>query len=517
MTRGRKRSAQAKGKGTGRSSRAGSPSRRRRQLAVEGFRGAYNHFGYHAVRVARDQGRSITGGHPDTHQRIHREQLIDQSRQFMRDNGIFRGIIRRAVAYIVGRGFQLQMASKDKKHNQRVEADWRRFWTKGRPEIRGLLSGPRMERQVCQELLVCGDTGLVLTDRDRVQHVEAEQIKGPKGFSDGVRKDAFGTPTRFFVSPYGSGGRVSTSRAQEYEPGTEFLFLCDPDRPSGTRGVPPCQASFPLLHALKDICDSEAASWQIFSRLAFELHRENAAEQAHAESKADENDTDTEGRLAPRVSEMDQALIFHTEGEEGIKPVERNIPGRDFPQSVAIFLRLIGLPVGLPLEITLLDWTKSNYSQSRAVLEQAFVTFLFWQGVLEDFELTPIVEWRIQKLLGKTKDEAPDLYEHEWIRPTFPWLDQLKEAQAQALKLERGMTTWGIVLKAQGLDPDKIAADLVAETVRAIKTAEKIKKQTGVDVPWQRFCGLEADAQGKGVEAAVRRVVDRKREEDQDE
>jgi capsid protein len=215
--------------------------------------------------------------------------------------------------------------------------------------------------------------------------------------------------------------------------------------------------------------------------------------------------------MAARMTELDYALIFHANPGEEVKGIERNIPGRNFSESLLMFLRLLGLPLGLPLEIILLDWTKSNYSQSRAVLEQAFQTFLRWQMKLDQFVLTPLVAWKKRLweqsgLLAERRDFA-----FEWIKPTFPWLDQLKESQAYGEKLDRGMVTHSRVCKSLNTEREDVIDGREAEVRDAIDRAKKIKADTGVEVPWQIFAGLKAPT-GAAENAAAGKAQDKSEE-----
>jgi len=480
-------------------------------MAMPRQRGTYTALGYRSARVAAYEGRGgASAASGAAHQAYDRESLINQSREFMRDNGIYSGMINRAVSYIVGNGFGLQVRTRSKAYNQAFEAGWNQWWA--RPEYRGIISGPDVEEMVCRELMVCGDHGLLKINDGTVQLIEAEQIKGPKAGDDGIEKDEAGRPKKYYVGGYNRQGRVNAAKAKAYRP-DDFLFVTRPDRPSSIRSTPPCQATFPMLHRINDVCDSEAVAWQMLARLAISVTRQGGPEQGYLGSIADDTKTtsDTSGDMAARMTELDYALIFHANPGEEVKGIERNIPGRNFSESLLMFLRLLGLPLGLPLEIILLDWTKSNYSQSRAVLEQAFQTFLRWQMKLDQFVLTPLVAWKKRLweqsgLLAERKDFA-----FEWIKPTFPWLDQLKESQAYGEKLDRGMVTHSRVCKSLNTEREDVIDGREAEVRDAIDRAKKIKEQTGVEVPWQIFAGMKAPT-GAAENAAAGKAQDKSEE-----
>jgi capsid protein len=276
-----------------------------------------------------------------------------------------------------------------------------------------------------------------------------------------------------------------------------------------------------MLHRINDVCDSEAVAWQMLSRLAISVTREKGDQQGHAESIADPNKPNAaaEGDVAARLIELDYALIFNARTGDKVEGIARNIPGENFTESLRTFLRLLGLPIGMPLELILLDWSQANYSQSRAVLEQAYQTFCDWQDAMEDYHFQPLFEWQLPALLKEARVKIGDEpIAAEWIRPSFPWIDQLKEAQAHGVKLVRCMTTHAHVLKELNLDREDVVAARQREIVDAIGRAKQIKDETGVDVPWQLFCGLQvpkAETAG-GIKKSTEREENLKDEKSED-
>jgi len=460
-----------------------------RNVDILQSKGFYSAFGYRSARVAAGEGRTASVGSGDFHLQYDRVKLINQSREFLRDNAIYKGLIERAVAYIIHNGFKLQSNAVSTKISSKVEKLWRAWWRS--PEVRGLLSGDGVAKMICREMLVAGDTGAIKTDKSLIQLIEAEQIASKSRMGDGIAKNIYGTPTKFFISPYSNTGMIDLAKGRDVA-ANDFLYVTNTERPSQTRGVPPCQSAFAMLHRINDVCDSEAIAWQILSKIAVSVTREDGSTFGVGESIRDPNKTsDTSGDLTIRLTELDSALIFHGEPGDKIAGVERNIPGQNFTESLRTFLRLLGLPLGLPLELILLDWTQSNYSQSRAVLEQAYTTFEGWQSLIEDFFYRPLFEWKVRQWVADGElSEREDIYEHEWIKPTFPWIDQLKETEAYGAKVDRGYATHAQVCKSLNSERDDIVNTREKEVKDAIARSAAIKKETGIDVPWQIFAGM---------------------------
>jgi len=461
------------------------------RLDIVTSRGAYTSLGYRAAAVATREGRAYGSGSADLFLEYDRARLIAQSRAFYRDNAIYRGIIDRAVSYIIGRGFGLRVMTADAQAGQRIEAAWRRMHRQS--DIRDLVTGADADARVCREAMLCGDTGAIKRDGGRLQYIEAEQITDGRSGSTGIRMDDDGRPVTYAVCPYSDKGRLTKSKSKPI-PAEDFLFIVTPGRPSQTRGEPVLQSSFAMLHRINDICDSEAIAWQMLSRLALSVTREMGEQKGWNESTTDPNKAaeDKPGDIAARLMELAYANIYHGQPGDQVKGIERNIPGENFTDSLRTFLRLLGLPIGMPLELILLDWSQANYSQSRAVLEQAYQTFLVWQERIQQRYYQPLFEWRRAALLKAAGVAAGTELTTEWILPTFPWIDQLKEAQAHGIKLDRTMTTHAHVLKELNLDREEVVDACQAEVVDAIERSKSIKAEHGVDVPWQMFCGRQS-------------------------
>lgn len=500
----------------------GSPQRDRKLIIVNAP-GKYTALGYRAARLASSEGRVYSGAAGQRHEQFDRIKLINQSRAFMRDNSIYRGMINRAVAYIVGNGFGLQVKTSSKNLNSEIEAMWEEEHR--RPEVRQVLTGRKTDRMICREILVTGDTAVLLTNKDsKIQLIESEQItKSTISNSDGIETDVYGRPKKFWISSYDKNGFTSKSRSKPFRP-ENVLFLTNPERPSSLRGVPPCQSAFPMLHRINDVCDSEAIAWQLLARLAVAIYRKEGAKQGYNESKAnpDKEGTAGEGSLSTRITELDYALMFEAEPDEKIEGIERNIPGKNFSESLRMFLRLLGLPIGLPLELILLDWTQSNYSQSRAILEQAYQTFLDSQYGLKDFYYDPLLIWRVKnKIHSKTLEKNGYQLNHHFIMPTFPWIDQLKEVQAYAEKLDRSFITHSDVCKSLNRDREDVVSTRETEVSDAIERAKKISEKYSVEVPWEIFAGLEPPTKKEAKQAAQNLLQaaggKKKKQKDEDE
>lgn len=458
--------------------------------------GEYTALGFRAAQVERESGRpQPSGGSADFHARYDRDLLVRQSQQFDRDNGIYQGVLNRGIDNILGSGFSLQARTLSPRANAAIESAWKEYtW---RPEVRGLMSWWQTERTTLRRLMVDGDVGAILTDRGLIQPVVSERIRSGKSevggnrIEQGVELDPLGAPLAFHVGNYNRAGFIG-GQSRRY-PAESFIFIANLTCFTQTRGLPALLTNFPMFHRVNDICDSEAVAWQLLSRLALTVLKKDGAKVAHQLSDDPATASSASAKdLATRIQDFDYGMIFHGEPGEEIKGIDRNIPGPNFTASITMFLRLLGLPLGLPLELILLDWSRTNYSSARAALEQAFRMFTCWQRLLIERWHRPIYLWKLRQWIaeGRVPNRA-DITEHEWITPSFPWIDQLKEAQAWGERIDRGLTTLGEACKALNRDRGEWLVARKREVEEAIEVADELNaKYPGANVSWHMFAGM---------------------------
>ncbi|MGD8238013.1 MAG: phage portal protein [Armatimonadota bacterium] len=477
----------------------------------------YDATGYKAVRQFREAGYTPGSGTADRHLRTDRATLINIQRSLFRDNWLVDGTLNRAADYILGpTGFTYQadtgLDGVDRKIEQeilppRLEA----------PEVRGLHTMEELQRLVLTEMWNGGDQ-LGLKRKDgTLQHIEAERIRKGYGRSvreddgtrweQGVQLDQLGRIVAFHVadvSDYGyvkSDGKTIAARHAFYMP-TALR------RVSQTRGLPLNVSGMPIAHRLEDILTSEAISWQVMSRLILSITRKDGRNRpAIRDSRSnvtDKGDVD-EGEIARRLTEVGYAILYQGVQGDEIKGVTQNRPSLNFTESVRLFVRLYGVPVGIPMEVILLDWGKSNYSVSRTILLQAFLMFRKWQQQLVRRLGSPWYIWQIGRAIAEGRLVwRPRIFKHTIDLPGWPWIDEDKEVKAWAQKIDRAIATQTEALASLGKDARETRQQRKAELIAAWEDAQEIEEATGGGIRaaeiWRHIAGME---QGK-TEAAVR-------------
>jgi lambda family phage portal protein len=487
--------------------------------------GSYDCLGFKAADVLRTSGLpQPVAGSADYHleSRGDRELLVRQSQQFARDNGLYVGVLNRAIDNIIGDGFSLQARTTDETLNEQLEG----LWNAERDclEVRDLFAWWQLERLVLRSLWTDGDVGAIKTNTGKIQVVESARItRSKRGTLDnGVELDGVGKPLAFHVADYDTSGRLKTGSATRIA-AENFIFVAYLERAGQTRGMPAQVSNFPMFHRINDICDSEAVAWQLLSRLALTMSYDGAQENANQLSADNPERTGASAeQLDARIQDFDYGMIVHAPTGAQIKGIDRNLPGANFPNSITMFVRLLGLPLGLPLELILLDWSKTNYSSARAALEQAFRMFGCWQRLLKLRWHAPIYRWKVQQWIDNRQITVPagvDPFAHEWISPSFPWIDQLKEAEAWGARIDRGLSTQAEAQKSVNRDHAEWLRARSDEVRKAILQADELNVEfPGAKVPWQMFAGIQVSgtaSSGAAQPAPADKTVQPTREDDQ--
>jgi len=150
---------------------------------------------------------------------------------------------------------------------------------------------------------------------------------------------------------------------------------------------------------------------------------------------------------------------------------------------------MLGAGLGMPYEIILRDFSKTNYSSARASLGQAYRIFRAWQQLIVDAYCQPVWAQLLEEAYYMGELPAPgfEKYIHEytraqWITPGWQHVDPLKEAKAQELLVNNNFMSRSEVCASLGTDWEAVALQRQRESETdedlGIKTPEQKNAET---------------------------------------
>jgi len=166
-------------------------------------------------------------------------------------------------------------------------------------------------------------------------------------------------------------------------------------------------------------------------------------------------DTDDDGN---RIQDIEPGVVNYLAPGESIAVVD---PKRADSMGTFIesILRVVGMSLGLPYELLVKDFSKTNYSSARAALLEARRQFTYYRKWMAEKICMPIYELVLEE--AYLRGDLPITrmqYETKWeqIKKTMwvgaPWgqIDEVKETQASILRINSGMSTYAAELAGQG-------------------------------------------------------------------
>ncbi len=410
--------------------------------------------GYEVAKASRQRRlHSHTGGTADRHldaQTLF--QLREIARSADRQSPLIHGILERWVDNVVGPTWSVQPLTDDPEWNKAARDYFEQRAGRG-ADLRQRMDLRRLVRTWLRSLATDGDILPVFTARG-IATYEADQIQTPYGrdappsLINGVEIDpTTGRDLAYWVLPrtwkpnFASAELEGTARRI---PAADALMPAYLVRASQTRGVPVLAASLGMFDHLDSYITNEQVAAQVASSLTWFIKRADPAFFLDAAGelpdwvKAEVSEDGTERQLL-KIEPGQVATGAMGDDLELLNPAR---PGVTFEPYVTVTLRMIGAGLGMPLELVLLDFSRTTYSSARASLLQAYRTFMCWQRFVITDMLAPIYErWIGQAMADGDLPLREDAWRVQWLMPTWAWLDPYKEMLAAKTAVEMGVDT----------------------------------------------------------------------------
>lgn len=456
-----------------------SPRRKAARVAWRNAENSLREYSYRSALHSRTGSSRTYSGSADYHLELgyDREEMVDRSRQAERNNVVAAGLLTRCVENVIGCGIIPRADTDDDGWNDQAEALFADWCYRGRCDVRGIDSFYDKQRLTFRSFLRDGDVGTVLVEagsrRGMLQSVESDEIASPVGkvlgsdHVDGIDLDPYGKPTKFHIVR----DKLRQKRAAKRDASTgrvtvdakNFLFLARRTRLNQTRGEPVLAQGLRLLEHLDG--NIEAVTVAVRMAACFGLVLEG--------SGAPEGLPQVTGSNGEQYRQwtLEPGMIKRLEDGDSLTQIKPEQPATNFREFTNVLGRMIGLPLGLPLELLFLDFSQTNYSSARAALLQAYRAFQCLQQEFVEGFVRPVWEWKVRQFVEEgLLAERPDMYRAQYITPAWQWVDPVKEVQSNLAAVDAGMDTLSNVARSLGRDFDGIMRTRARE-INAMKAA----------------------------------------------
>ena len=431
-----------------------------------------------------------------------RKKALQLSRQKVMESPLVMGIVQTLVDNIVGSGFMLNMKTKNADFNEEVESRWK--LAKDRLDVRGVRSWFKLLRMWQYRKTIDGDVGLNLVDGGMginneklsyVQTIEAERIHKTE-ISDiadtGIDFDKRGKPKKYYV-----GARDKTKSGNTKNPkgiaARDFILYANypHERAERARGVSMLLQNLNLFADVEEIIDAMRLKVKNEAFMGIKFKMDAGPDgQIFPGTTSKTNEDGVKRKTVKLVPNLNLNMAENEDAEV----LESKSPNAEFMPFARMLIRYAGSRFGLPLEMILFDFSETNYSGGRALLELSKRRFRVEQKELQ-IVASRVFTWWLSREIKHNKLEVPsDIngthWAHRWGVPGWPYLDPMKSANANALNLANGTTSRSRILEDTG---ENDFDDLAEQISREQKLMEKLGIKYAIGMSGQEIVGLTED------------------------
>jgi len=299
-----------------------------------------------------------------------------------------------------------------------------------------------------------------------IELLESERLATPgnraridKSVQHGIKPGRRGEPQTYYIRKANSLTEYLTVPARDRAGRPKILHVFPTRRPGQMRGIPFFAPVLTYFQDLANYLEAEIVAARVAACLSVFISKDQQFGLTGRESSSDST-----------VQELTPGLIARLGMGESINVVDPKRPGDSFAPFVESILRLIGVALGLPYELLVKDFSKTNYSSARASLLEGRRVFKTWRGWLASKFCHPIWQLVIEEAYLRGEFDAPDFYKyyHEytraaWIGGGWGWVDPVKEVEASRKAIDYGLSTLAKEAAAQGDDWEENLDQLARE------------------------------------------------------
>lgn len=398
-----------------------------------------------------------------------RRKLVQSTRDINRNYAVAAWAIRKHLDYVSK--FSIQFKTGDKNTDFLLETLMAQWSRAGNCDIAGRHSLRRFVRLLEARRTIDGDVLVLRLANGQLQAIEGDRIRTPVGGSPEIdqiplSRMRHGVVTNDFGRAMGYSICKRTT-GNDYSPGSggfvfERIVSADHahlhayfDRFDQTRGISPLSAGLNTLRDTYEGCELALAKMKVAQLFGLKITRDS--DDAMGEVSADDED-----ETKYTVDFGKGPIFLDMDPGDNAEFLENKTPSNEFQQfiqtSISISLKSLDIPYSFFAE------NYTNYSGARQALLQ------YEESAKEKREdvramLDWITAWRIRlwAMDGMLPGIDPKSIRWEWIPTGLPWIDPLKERQADIQGIEAGLTSRTRALRQRGEDFFEVADELAEE------------------------------------------------------
>jgi capsid protein len=467
----------------------------------------------------RRTGIAPSGSGADYHYRNESDYLrvMEYARDMDRNDVIVGQTIDRAVANEIQDGFTLSPMTGDPVLDKDLALRWYAHATDPEQcDLAGENSWWDLEQLVSRHVKVDGDVLGLASSNGSTELVEAHRLRTPqktkRNVIHGVLKDPVTRKpleywlTKENIDPSAPVKLVDDMRrvpARDAEGHKQVFHVVARKRVSQTRGISALAPIFDVCGMFEDINFATLVQRQLVACFAIFREREKdfqaMLQQTFQPGQTQENLPDGTVRI---IEGMGPGREFVGFPGEKFKLDSPHVPNAEFFPHMKLILTLIGINLGLPLVMVLMDGSETNFSGWRGAVDQARMGFKQNQRRLTQQWHRPIYarklrQWIAEDTALRSASERTGIaiFDHRWNPPTWPYIQPLQDASADLVRTRNALISQRRRCAERGMEWGDLSTEIVEDNAELIEKAfqkadELNQKYPGLNVTWREIASL---------------------------
>lgn len=478
------------------------------QRAMTDLRADYNAAKSSRFRRRRT-GLPSMGSGADYHIRSDSEYLkiIENARDFDRNDVVVGQAVTRLVDNLLQTGFRLDIDTGNDALDDALTDRWN-AWASNPSECDAAREHTfaSLTNIAVRAMIVDGDHVGLGTRPGSLQLVESHRVRTPTNTKQNVvlgvllndlREHLQYWVTRDDIDPMAAVRKVGdvVQYPVRDENGLRVLFhLYDPRRVSQTRGVSALAPVFDAAGMHDDIQFSQLVKQQVSACFAFIEKQTDAAVGAGGAGATPilgsrTTETRSDGTEAT-IESIGPGMRVRVPRGVDVQMESPSIPNAEFFTHTTLILQFIAINLNLPVQVLLLDPSKSNFSGWRGAMDQARMSWRAMQHRIIERWHAPIFQWKVAQWLAEDAQLAAlasqsgvNPTKHTWNPPRWPYIEPVKDQTARAMDCASPVNSLRRVAGDHGNDFYDVTNERIADVAYAVKEAKKAAAAINKDFP----------------------------------
>lgn len=479
---------------------------------------------YNAAKTSRfRRTRSVpsAGASADYHYRTESEflRLMEYARDFDRNDQVVGSIVDRACTATIQDGVQIDPDTGDPKLDADIKARWLDWTTDpDQCDLSAEHDFAQLQWLALRHSLVDGDIiPLPNADSGSIQMVEAHRCRTPSNTTQNVvhgvlldkntRKRLQYWFTADDVNPMRPVTKVSGMHQidvrDEYQQ-RRVYHVYSPKRTTQTRGITAFAPIFDIAGMVDDIQFAKLVQQQMVTCFAIFVERQMGFKIPDQEGSVGNPSYDTHDDGSVRKLEgLGPGMMIKGHPGEKYTMDSPTVPNQEFFTHMRMMLQIIGINLGMPLILVLMDASETNFSGWRGAVDQAQQGWHHNQMMIYRRFVLPTYIWKlrdwsendrsISRALSRKKSLR--LFNHKPQTPSWPYIEPLKDASADLMRTRNALISRRRQCAERGMDWNVLSSEIVEDNAELIiKAQEKADELNGkfpkLNVTWRELACL---------------------------